>query len=275
MKFSTKAKLAVKEMVPPFLWKILKKLNKSEEYGFFGDYSLWEEALNDSDGYNADLILNKVKESMLKVKNGEAVYARDSFILDKKEYCFPILAILLKIAHKNKDSLSVLDFGGSLGCHYYQYQEFFSDLKRLIWSVVEQENFVKCGQDCFGDEQLKFYLNIDTCLKYQEPDAILLSGVIQCLEKPYEFLEILINYNFPYILIDRLALIEGEKDILTVQKVPPEIYEASYPSWFFNENRFLSIFQKQYDIIFEFQGTDKVNLPSEFKGFIFKKKNEN
>jgi putative methyltransferase (TIGR04325 family) len=123
--FSTKAKLVVKEIVPPFLWKIFKKLNTSEEYGFFGDYSSWEEAMKDSDGYNADLILNKVKESMLKVKNGEAVYARDSFILDKKEYCFPILAILSKIAYKNKDSLNVLDFGGSLGSHYYQYQEFF------------------------------------------------------------------------------------------------------------------------------------------------------
>lgn len=110
-KFSTKAKLAIKEIVPPFLWKILKKLNKSEEYGFFGDYSSWEEAMKNSDGYNADLILNKVKESMLKVKNGDAVYARDSFILDKKEYCFPILAILLKIAYKNNNSLNLLDFG--------------------------------------------------------------------------------------------------------------------------------------------------------------------
>ncbi len=94
------------------------------------------------------------------------------------------------------------------------------------------------------------------------------------MEKPYEFLETLIDYNFPYILIDRIALIEGNDDRLTIQKVPPEIYNSSYPSWFFNENKFLSYFKSKYDLVIEFQGSDKVNLSSEFKGFIFKKKYE-
>lgn len=272
-----KVRILVKEITPPFVWKALKKINQFEKYGFFGDYSSWQAALADSDGYDASLILDKVKESMLKVKNGEAVYARDSFILEKKEYSFPILVILLKIIYENDGCLNILDFGGSLGCHYYQYRDFLLDLnlKHFKWNVVEQKNFVECGKTFFENEQLKFYIDINTCLKHQNPDAIFLSGVIQCLEKPYEFLETLINDNdFSYILIDRLALIPDRRDRLTIQKVSPVIYNSSYPSWFFNETKFLKYFQEKYDLIFEFQGTDQVNILSEFKGFIFKKKNE-
>jgi putative methyltransferase (TIGR04325 family) len=276
--FSSKVKLLAKELIPPLIWKTLKKLNSSNQYGFFGDYASWDAALENSDGYDATLILDKVKESMLKVKNGEAIYARDSFILEKKEYSFPILTILLKIIYENSGHLSILDFGGGLGCHYYQYRNFLLDLhlKGLKWNIIEQKNFVECGQNFFENEQLKFYLDIDTCLKQEKPDVILLSGVIQYLEKPYEFIETLINkHEFSYILIDRLALINDYDDRLTIQKVPPEIYNASYPSWFFSEAKFLDCFQGKYDLIFEFQGTDQVNIVSEFKGFIFSKKNEN
>ena len=82
----TRIKSVAKEIMPPFILKALKKLNQSEKYGFFGDYSSWQTALENSDGYDTTLILDKVKESMLKIKNGEAIYARDSFILEKKEY---------------------------------------------------------------------------------------------------------------------------------------------------------------------------------------------
>ena len=170
--FSTKAKLVVKEIVPPFFWKILKKLNKSEEYGFFGDYSSWEEALKDSVGYDSDIILEKVKNSLLQVKEGKAIYERDSVLFDKIEYSFPVLAALLKIALENDGKLSILDFGGSLGSSYYQCKDFLGDIKELHWSIVEQPNFVECGKQYFENDRLKFYEDIETCLKYQKPDVI-------------------------------------------------------------------------------------------------------
>ena len=273
--FSTKAKLVVKEIVPPFLWKILKKLNKSEEYGFFGDYSSWEDAMKDSVGYDSDIILEKVKNSLLQVKEGKAIYERDSVLFDKIEYSFPVLAALLKIALENDGKLSVLDFGGSLGSSYYQCKDFLGDIKELCWSIVEQPHFVECGRQYFENDQLKFYEDIETCLKCEKPDVILLSSVIQYLEKPYEFLSKMIECGLQYIIVDRTAFILNKsREVLSLQKVEPIIYKASYPAWFLKENKFLSVFQKQYDTILEFQGSDKVNFSSEFKGFIFKKKHE-
>ncbi|BFM39486.1 TIGR04325 family methyltransferase [Synechocystis sp. LKSZ1] len=259
--------------MPPFIWKALKKLNSPEEYGFFGNYSSWQAALKDSDGYSSDVILEKVKNSLLQVKEGKAIYERDSVLFDTIQYSFPVLATLLRVALENEAKLSVLDFGGSLGSSYFQCRDFLAGVKKLRWSIVEQPNFVKYGQKYFQDNQLKFYENIDACLECEQPDVILLSSVIQYLEKPHEFIENIINkYNFSYVLIDRLALIEDYDDRLAIQKVSPEIYNASYPSWFFGESKFLKHFQEKYELIFEFQGTDKVNILSKFKGFIFKKK---
>jgi len=261
----------VKQLIPPIIWNIYK--NRNNKYGFFDNYSSWEKALKDSDGYDSEVVINKIKESMLKIKEGKAVYARDSFILDKKEYSFPILAILLNIVRLKKNKLSVLDFGGALGSHYFQYHEFFGDLDDLKWNIVEQPKLVECGKEFFENNQLKFYFDIDTCLENEQPDVIFLSGVIQCLDKPDVFIENILKYNFPYILVDRLGLIEGTKDLLTVQKVPPEIYESSYPSWFFNESKFLNYFQSKYDLISDFDGSDKCNIQSSrFKGYIFQLK---
>ena len=273
--FSTKAKLLVKEIVPPFLWKILKKLNKSEEYGFFGDYSSWEEAMKDSVGYDSDIILEKVKNSLLQVKEGKAIYERDSVLFDKIEYSFPVLATLLKIALENDGKLSVLDFGGSLGSSYYQCKDFLGDIKELRWSIVEQPNFVECGKQYFENDQLKFYEDIETCFKYERPNVILLSGVIQCLENPYSLVEYIINSNFDYILVDITAFFKNNlHERLTVQKVPPMIYDSSYPAWILNSEKFLGCFLKKYSLITDFPSLyspDLERLEAELKGFIFKR----
>ena len=180
---------------------------------------------------------------------------------------------MLKIALENDGKLSILDFGGSLGSSYYQCKDFLSNVKELRSSIVEQPNFVECGKQYFENDQLKFYEDIETCLEYEKPDVILLSSVIQYLEKPYEFLNKMIECGLQYIIVDRTAFILNKsREVLSLQKVESIIYKASYPAWFFKENKFLSMFQNKYDIILEFQGSDKVDFSSEFKGFIFKKK---
>jgi putative methyltransferase (TIGR04325 family) len=263
-------KTLTRELAPPIFLKIYQE--KIIKYGFFGNYKSWQEAYKNSTGYDADIILEKVKQSLLKVKKGESAYARDSVNFDKIEYSFPLLTSLLRIAIENSCDLNILDFGGSLGTSYFQCKFFLNELRSLQWSIVEQKNFVDCGNQFFEDDSLKFFYDIDTCLSVRKPDVILLSGVIQCLENPYEFMNTVINYEFKHILIDRTAFTMKGDDRLTVQKVSPEIYPASYPSWFLNLEHFLSLFLGKYDLIFEFDSQDCVNIPSKFKGFYFKKK---
>ena len=263
-----KIKKEFKKIIPNFVLRFVTGLF----YGWRGNYSSWHEAEKKSSGYDLQNILEKVKESTLKVKNGIVPYERDSVTFNKIQYSFPLLSELMWIAAQNEGSLNVLDFGGSLGSSYYQNKRFLDDLKQVNWYIVEQENFVKVGLETFSDDRLHFYYSIDECLKSHDIDVILLSSVLQYIEEPYKLLEIIINKNFKYIIFDRTAFIT-KADRVTIQKVHPAIYKASYPCWFFNESKFISFMKEDYDLIVDFIAFGSANIISEFKGFIFKNKN--
>lgn len=234
------------------MFRNLFNKRKKDQYGWFGDYSSWSQVSAESGGYNADVILERTKNALLKVKNGEAVYERDSVIFDKKEYPHALIAYLLLSVKLKKGPLNILDFGGSLGSTYYQLKEFLTPEVCSHWNIVEQEHYVDCGKANFENEQLKFYTSIDACLSEQKIDLILLSSSVQYLEKPHEFLQQLVTYDFGFILFDRTAFNHQPKDRLTLQKVPDEIYPASYPSWFFNEASFLNHFSNLYKVVSSF-----------------------
>lgn len=225
---------------------------KKNPYGWFGDYESWEALTSVSGGYEAGTILDVTKTSLLKIKNGEAVYERDSVLFDKKQYPHSIISALLYAAIECGNQLNVLDFGGSLGSTYYQVKDLVPASVKTQWSVVEQENYVKCGQELFEDESLRFHFNIKESMSCQKADILLLSSVVQYLEKPHDFLREIMDYDFKYIIVDRTSFIHGDRpDRLTLQIVPPQIYEARYPSWFLNEKQFLQHFQ-HYEIRMEF-----------------------
>lgn len=243
-----KAKNIIKKIAPPFFIDLFKSPKK---YGFFGDYKTWSDALKDSRGYDAPEILEKVKDSLLKVKNGEAEYERDSVTFSKIEYSWPVLAGLLWAASLNESKLSVLDFGGSLGSSYFQNKKLLSHLKEFKWNIVEQDKFVESGKKYFEDGQLKFYKSIEESLQASRSNVLLISSTIQYIEDPYSLLEEILKNKFDIIIFDRTTFIEG-KDRLTVQKVPPRIYDASYPAWFLDKNKFLEKFKKDYRLVSEF-----------------------
>jgi putative methyltransferase (TIGR04325 family) len=269
-RFSERIKSIIRGLTPPLVLKLYMSMQANT--GFFGNYKDWLEACQESCGYDSDLILKTVKNSLLKVKNGEAIYERDSVIFDRIQYSFPLLASLLRIAIENQNELNILDFGGSLGTSYYQSRNFLSGLKKLSWSIVEQKNFVDVGRLFFQDARLNFFYDIESCIISKNPNVILLSSVVQYLENPYDFLKSLIEYNFNYIIFDRTSFVEKGNEQLTIQKVPSNIYPASYPAWFLDLEKFQSIFAEKYDLVFEFDSQDRANIPSKFKGFYFKRK---
>jgi putative methyltransferase (TIGR04325 family) len=228
------------------------KPDNSTKYGWFGNYESWAEVIAQADGYDSGIILQRTKNALLKVKNGEALYERDSVILDKKVYPFPLLSFLLHSAAIKGRPLNVLDFGGSLGSTFFQIKSFLTPNVCQSWNVIEQSHYVESGKAHFEDDQLKFYYNIASCLKDKEIDFVLISSSVQYLEEPHLFLKELADYDFDFLLFDRTAFHHEANDRLTIQHVPPDIYEASYPSWFFNEEKFLNHFLYKYNIVADF-----------------------
>lgn len=248
----------------------LKKKEKKKD-GWFGDYKNWEELVAMSGGYEAKTILDITKNSLLKIKNGEAVYERDSVLFDKKLYPFSIISALLYAAVECKGSLNVLDFGGSLGSTYYQVRDLIPPSVKLQWSVVEQKEYVTCGKDLFENEILQFHYTIKESLSSKKADVLILSSVIQYLEKPHDFLNEIKEYGFKYIILDRTSFIKNDQpDRLTLQIVPVHIYEALYPAWFFNERKLMQHFD-DYDIKTEFEsyvpGEQEIEIDSVKAGY--------
>jgi len=265
----------IKYFLPPIVLRLFDR--KKSDYGFFGNYSSWDEALSASSGYDSGIILKEVKKALMKVKNGEAVYERDSVLFDEIHYSWPLLVGLLKAACENSNRLRVLDFGGSLGSSYFQNRKMLSGLNSLKWSIVEQPHYIVCGKKCFQSNELVFYEDPNACILQERPDLFLASSVLQYLEKPYVILSQIIESEIKWIVIDRTPfLLNDEKDRLTVQKVPPSIYDASYPAWFFNRKSFLQFFDGKYDLICEFDAlAGKILIHNNHdvakdKGFIFK-----
>jgi putative methyltransferase (TIGR04325 family) len=237
---------------------------------FTGNYKSWEDALRDSTGYSAPEILEKTQAAVQKVKLGHAEFERDSVAFDHPQYEFPLLAGLLKAATTANGRLSVLDFGGSLGSTYFQSRKFLSAVKDLHWSVVDQPAQVTCGQKEFETKQLHFYATIADCLAQQQPNALLLSNVIQYLPRPYQFLEEIVRLRIPYVIVERVPFGCTGCDRLTVQHVPASIYSASYPAWFLSEPTFRAILEKNYDLVCEYPAGEAFRLEDGqvvFKGF--------
>ena len=260
----------IKSLIPPILLDKLKKFI-NYKYGWKGNYNSWSEAQNVATGYDLDNILKTVKKSLLKVKNGDAVYERDSVIFDEIQYSWQLLTGLMFCSVKIGE-LKVLDFGGSLGSTYYQNRKFLDKLEDVSWNIVEQKHFVDIGKKEFEDDKLKFFYSINECLKKENPNILLFSSVLQYIEKPYKLLDDILKNDFKYILIDRTSFSKTDEKI-KLQIVSPTIYKASYPCWFFNEEKFIKYFEKnKYNIIESFNGTDGENKEYIFKGFIMEKK---
>lgn len=263
--------MTLRDFTPPVMIRLyLNYLNT--RYGFHGHYASWEEAREASHGYDSELILKKVRESCLKVKRGEAAYECDSVLYPKIAYSWPILAALLRIASMNNNRLKVLDFGGSLGSTYYQNRHFLASLSQLKWCVVEQEAFVDCGKADFENQHLRFYYDFESCMSEEQIDVVLLSSVLPYLREPYEILNTVASSNVSHLIIDRHPLLPSSpEDRLTVQKVRPSTYSASYPAWFFSKEKFLLFVRKHYRIVALFDCSIWSNIKSEFKGFILEK----
>ena len=87
--------------------RLLRLFSLKKGVTWSGNYTSWAEAQKVSTGYDSQAILEKVKDALLKVKNGEAVYERDSVIFDEIQYSWPLLAGLMWIAAQSGGELNI------------------------------------------------------------------------------------------------------------------------------------------------------------------------
>jgi putative methyltransferase (TIGR04325 family) len=245
---------------------------------FKGVYPNWQAAVKDAKGYDEEAILQQVIAKTQLIVTGKAAYERDGVVFDKPEYSYPLLALLLRAASEKNNKLTVLDFGGSLGSSYYQCRSFLQGIDSLKWCVVEQSHFVEAGNTYFADDILSFYNTIADSISHYQPDVVLFSGVLQYLPEPFVILQETISSKADYIVIDRNPFIVKGNIVLSLQKVPKQIVDSSYPVWLFNESEFKRVFSGKYSEIATFNALDGTvghgRLKADFKGIIYSRMKE-
>lgn len=238
-----------------------------------GKYTSWDEARENSLGYSNANIFEKVKSAALQVKNGKALYERDSLLFCSPSYSNTITSSLIRASLLNRNGpLTILDFGGSLGSTYFQHKNFLKNNNHITWTVIEQDHFVDFGSQHLTDSILNFTKALPQP-NSMKPDLLLFSSVLQYLENYAEIIANAIALAPNIITVARTPFHrKNDPSSISVQIVPKEIYSASYPIWLFNQESFLRIFQEHYNLVDQFTNDDFLRDDIEFKSFVFEKK---
>lgn len=274
----TNLKKVYKAFVPPILdYQIRFRVKQMMGQGgyFSGPYKNWGQAKKNATGYDALQILEKIKKTTLLQKN-DNVFVRDGVELDKPDHSHPLLTALLSLL-LNKSEINIIDFGGGLGSTYYNCKQLITNENyKINWHIVEQPHFIEIGRIDHQTKELLFYDNID--LIKSNVDMIILSGVLQYLLNPFDFIVDFKNKKYPFIFIDRLICHFNSQQAtsIMVEHVPKHIYKASYPCYVFQYQEILKYYTDQYDIVYEFnanEGRQNLgNIDVLYKGVLLKLK---
>jgi putative methyltransferase (TIGR04325 family) len=185
--------------------------------GFFGQYASFQDALSRSTGYRSDYIAKSV-----------AARARTSSV----QVSTRILQVLATFSIMRPTPVSVLDIGGGHGGHFYALRPFFPSLK---WTILETPEMVAA---CRNSDIRYVDDKNDLASTY---DAVIMCSVLPYLPDPYGALHTFSALS-PYLILQRVPLISAP-DRITIQRTTRALYAASYPAWFFNEERFMRAVQ--------------------------------
>jgi len=238
-------------------------------YGYFGHYADWQSATRDASGYDSEAIINRVAEASRIVRDGKAGFEQDSTTGNLEDFSFSFFPFLEKQLASGK-RFRVLDFGGGLGSHFYPLNQLLK-ANNLDWTIIEQEAFFSIGKKEFESDQLHFIQNPDEW-SGPAPNLLLLGCVLPYLEQPYQVLQRLTDLKPEYIIVDKHPLVQGRKDRLTLQRIPPTIYSASYPAWFFSEDKWKEALP-DYECLEVVDCPDTFNINSRFKSYLYRRKN--
>ena len=237
-------KAVARRILPPRVTAALRILLTRRPITYSDPYPSWAAAKQDAIGYDDPAILNKIKEAALTVKEGRAAFEKDSVAHARPDFRWPLLACLLHAArHGNTPggrTFHVLDFGGSLGSVYFQHRVFFHTMPAMLWSVVEQPHFVRCGNAEFADERLHYFNTIEEAAARAPIDVALFSSSLDYVDAPYDILTQIGALNCGYLILDRLHVSALSDDQFKLQRIAPPIYAARLAVRFFSPQKLLA-----------------------------------
>jgi putative methyltransferase (TIGR04325 family) len=275
----------VQQWLPPVVQNLYFQAKQSRKHPLFPSY---EAALAQcsQDGYENDLLMEVMSYKMSRYLDNQKRQFDPAF---SHTQAFTQLAIAKLLAHyPDKKTFHILDFGGSMGGHYFDTKRLLGNNIRFKWAVVETPATAKAAQQ-FANDEIAFFDSLETaCAHLSTIDLLHTSGTLQCVNQPYAFLERLLAIQSPFILFNRIGLNRKNRDVITIHHsklswngpygLPPNVEDRpiKYPFTFISEANFLQKLQANYTIAAQFKDDSGIfSIPSEDiigGGFLVEKK---
>ncbi len=128
----------------------------------------------------------------------------------------------------------VLDFGGAIGRHFHALQPHWP-WSALHWTVCETTAVAAAGRAEFegdhpGGHRLRFSDDAPALIA-AGVDVVFASGSLQFIE---DWRAMVQHFGgAPYLLLDRLPLVDHPHDLIAIQVVPAAYTDTRYPGWKF------------------------------------------
>lgn len=181
-------------------------------------------------------------------------------------------AYVLTLAARQKQRLSLLDWGGGMG-HYYllsqavlpevEIEYYCQDLPLLCQAgreVLPQAHFLQQPEDCFS----------------QQYDLVLASSSLWYEENWRSLVDKLVSVARPYIYVTRMIFVERASSYVAIQRPWSVGYRTEYLCWVLNRIEFVDYFSTRgMELIREFligPGPQIHGAPEQgvYRGFLFR-----
>lgn len=205
-----------KDFIPPVILKARNKILRTEK-----DNGIIEEIYDSYQSAQTKCVTRDYQNvELCDMIADKTIIFRDSLI--QQPNTLNAINIFLLAAINNiriKDSMksmTILDFGGACGIHFFEIRKFLPEIFHLKWIVVETPQMVLSAKSKkIETKELTF---VDSLNNLPTIDFIYSSGALQYTSKPYKFLENLLKIGVNSILFNRMTFNENDRDLITIQK---------------------------------------------------------
>jgi putative methyltransferase (TIGR04325 family) len=166
--------------------------------------------------------------------------AHESTHMTRRDLCahnmLLVYGYVLTRASRDRDEMSVLDWGGGTG-HYAVIAQALLPEVTIRYTVKEVPELCRAGQENLP--QVTFTNAEDVCFS-QTYDLVLASGSLQYEEDWRRLLSRLASCGKSWLYVTRLPLVSKAATFVVVQRPYAYGYESEYVSWVLNRQEFLN-----------------------------------
>jgi putative methyltransferase (TIGR04325 family) len=260
--------MALKDFVPPVFVKLFKTIIFEKKVKEYKDYHESLQNCKTMNTYENQELCQMIGDKTVSYR---ALLQERPYTI-KSSNSFLALAISRHLSNL-PDKISVLDFGGACGAHYFETRPLFDKKIKFDWNVVETAGMLNSAQShCLESDELHFFENIEDVNK--NIDLIHSSGALQSVPEWALFLKKMKQMNSCQMLFNRMMFNENDRTFVTIQKSlmsdnghgkMPEKYNdriMEYPHTTISLKAFLEEVEKDYTLEWIFEessGSYKIN----------------